>query len=253
MAPQTTEFGAKVALLGGLVVLTPLRYLFDRSLTREEAPSSPLAMLATVPPGRGKGRLFSRGAVVGSALVLVATAIVAAGAPARGSGSGSGSGSAGVAPVVEVEVDPATLPIATASAEAMALNGEVDPDALALMLAENLEIEAMAMLRSDTSLLRAADDGERLVEMERIVEVAATTGQLVVLEHDFDSLHLEVVFTDGPQGGASLAFVAEGTVDEVTFDVSGAELGRVTNSLSSTFVVGKGTGERWLILSEVEP
>ncbi len=30
MAPQTTEFGAKVGLLAGLVLLTPLRWVFDR-------------------------------------------------------------------------------------------------------------------------------------------------------------------------------------------------------------------------------
>jgi hypothetical protein len=108
------------------------------------------------------------------------------------------------------------------------------------------------MRRADTSLLRGADDGERLVTMERRIEVAATAGELVVAEHRFDSLHLDVVFTDGPQGGASLGFVASGIVDEVTYDQSGTELGRATSPLEETFVLRKGPGERWLIIAEVE-
>jgi len=247
MAPQTTEFGAKVALLGGLVVLTPLRYLFDRFLTGEEASRSPVTTLTGVTADQPRWRVFAKGAAIGSVMVLVSAGIVAAGSPARGTQEATNAQAA----VVEVEVDPASLPPVTVSREAQALNSEMDPDALALNLAENLAIEGDAMLRGDTALLRGANDGERLVEMERKIEVAATLGQPVVSEYTFDSLHLDVVFTDGPQGGASLAFVAEGTVDEVSYDASAAEQGRETKPVATTFVVRRGSGERWLILSEV--
>jgi hypothetical protein len=99
-------------------------------------------------------------------------------------------------------------------------------------------------------LLRAVDDGPRLIEMERKVEVAATLGNLVVDEHSFDSLHLDVVFTDGPQGGASLALVASGTVDQVGYDPNGEEQERLTTELDTTFVMRQGASGRWVIVGE---
>jgi hypothetical protein len=245
MAPQTTEFGAKVALLGGLVVLTPLRYLFDRLLPGREPARSPVSLLTETLPSGGRRRVFLRGAMVGSALVALAALIVAAGAPARVAASPAAGSSS-----VDVDIDPSTLPEVTVSPDALALSSEVDPDELALMLAEDLAVEGEAMLSSDTSLLRAVDDGPRLIEMERKVEVAATLGNLVVDEHSFDSLHLDVVFTDGPQGGASLALVASGTVDQVGYDPNGEEQERLTTELDTTFVMRQGASGRWVIVGE---
>ena len=71
MAPQTDEFGSKVGLLAGLVVVCAMRPLLDRFL--------PAA--ARVPSGRPQ--VTRIGALV-AAGVLVAVAIVAAGIPARG-------------------------------------------------------------------------------------------------------------------------------------------------------------------------
>ncbi|HEX5696072.1 MAG TPA: hypothetical protein VFZ15_06775, partial [Acidimicrobiia bacterium] len=213
IAPQTTEFGAKVGLLAGLVVLTPLRYLFDRFLTSNQ----PVEELVSA--ARGPWRVFAGGAMLGSFVVLVAVAIVAAGAPARDTAQAAGL----EAPVIAVEVDPSTLPAVSVSPDVTALNAEISggPQGLALMLAENLIIDGEAMLQGDTSQLRAADDGERLVEMERRVEVAATTGELLVSEYEFDALHLDVVFTEDSQDGASLALVASGSVDEIEHDAEG--------------------------------
>jgi hypothetical protein len=131
------------------------------------------------------------------------------------------------------------------------LNDQVDPGSLALALAEALAVEREAMLQADTSLLRAVDDGPRLVEMERAIEIAATRGERVIREHSFDTLHLDVVFTDGPQGGASLGLVATGTVDTVTYDEGGVEKARESDELATTFVMGQA-GERWLIVAEVD-
>ena len=71
MAPQTDEFGSKVGLLAGLVVVCAMRPLLDQFL--------PAA--ARVPSGRPQ--VTRIGALV-AAGVLVAVAIVAAGIPARG-------------------------------------------------------------------------------------------------------------------------------------------------------------------------
>jgi len=233
MAPQTTEFGAKVGLLGGLVLLTPVRAVFDRV----RLPAVPV-----VP-----ARLFARGAVLGSLLVLLPVGIVAAGAPARG---GAQAPSAAGLVGIDLRVDPSALPEVTVSREAAALHGAAaDPGALAVALAEDLAIEREAMRRADTSLLRSADDGARLIEMERRIQAAATAGRLPALDHTFEALRLDVAFTDGPQGGAALALASSGTVEQVTYDAAGTELGRARAPFRSTFVLHQGAGGRWVIVA----
>jgi hypothetical protein len=240
MAPQTTEFGAKVGLLAGLVVMTPLRYLFDRVFARAR-----VRRVAETTERRPR-RAFAPGLVVGVLLVLVPLGIVVAGGPARQTALASQA----APPPAEITVDPSLLPAVTVSPEAEALDQDVDPGLLALELAEGLAIEGEAIRRGDTSLLRSADDGERLVQMERVVEAAATSGEHVVPVHTFDEIHLDVVFTDGPQGGASLGLVTTGTVDWITYDVSGAEQGRESETFASTFVMSPDSGGQWVIVAE---
>jgi hypothetical protein len=236
MAPQTTEFGAKVGLLGGLALLTPIRAVFDR-VRRVAVPAVPV-------------RLFARGAVLGSVLVLLPVGIVAAGAPARG---GAQAPPAAGLVGIDLEVDRSALPEVTVSREAAALNGAaVAPGALAVALAEDLAIERAAMRRADTSLLRSADDGERLIEMERGIEAAATAGRLPALDHTFETLRLEVAFTDGPQGGAALALASSGTVERVTYDAAGTELERARAPFRSTFVLHPGPSGRWVIIAATD-
>jgi hypothetical protein len=242
MAPQTTEFGAKVGLLAGLVVMTPLRFLLDRVFRSER-----IELLASSSRDQ-PARAFAPGAVMGALLVLVPLLIVMAGAPARDTAQ-----AATVTPTPpEIEIDPAQLPPVTVSPDASALNDEFDPDELAIGLAQALAIEGEAIRLADTSLLRTADDGERLVAMERVVERAATSGEHVVPVHTFDSLHLDVVFTDDTQEGASLGLVATGTVEVVTYDPAGAEQDRAREPFATTFVLRPEVGDRWVIVAEVE-
>jgi len=242
MAPQTTEFGAKVGLLAGLVVMTPLRFLLDRAFR-----SKRIGSLATSSKTR-PARAFVPGAVVGALLVLIPLAIVIAGAPARETAQAATVS----APPPEIEIDPAQLPDATISAEAEALQGEVDPNAVAVGLAEALAVEAEAIRRADTSLLRSADDGDRLIGMERAVEQAATSGSHAVPTYTFESLHVDVAPTEETQDTASLGLIATGTVETVTYDAAGVEQDRVSAPFSKTFVLRPEVGDRWLIVDEVE-
>ena len=235
MAPQPTEFGAKVGLLAGLVLLTPVRAVFDRA----RLPALPVA----------PARLFAGGAALGSALVLLPVGIVAAGTPARERGPAPpGIGELGI----DLRIDRSTLPRVALNREAAGLSGAArDPGALAVALAEDLAIEREAMLRADTSLLRAAADGERLLAMERKVQAAATAGRFEVLDHRFDALQLGVVFTDGPQGGATLGLEASGRVRRVVYDAARTELEREDElPFRSRFVLRLGAGGRWVILRE---
>jgi hypothetical protein len=242
MAPQTTEFGAKVGLLAGLVVMTPLRFLLDRVFRSER-----LGSLTTSSKTRPV-RAFAPGAIVGVLLVLIPLAIVIAGGPARETAQAA----IVAAPPPEIEIDPAQLPEATISAEAAALQGEVDPNAVALGLAQALAVEAEAIRRADTSLLRSADDGERLIEMERLVEQTATSGVHSVPTHTFDSMHVDVAPSEETQDAASLGLVATGVVETVTYDAAGVEQRRASEPFSKTFVLRPEVGDRWLIVDEVE-
>jgi hypothetical protein len=239
IAPQSTEFGAKVGLLASLVLLSPLRRIFDRHR------QTSVAGLALTP-----GRIYSRGVVLGVGVSVVGLLVIAAGGPARVVAAPGSS----LEPVeVNLEIDPASLPAVTVDEEVAALNSDVagSGNELALALAENLAIEGEAMLRADPSLLRGADDGERLIEFERRIEAAATAGELAVTQYAFDSLHLHVVQTKGPQGGASLALDAQGVIETITYDAQGVELYRTTADFASTFVLRQGSGERWLIAAEL--
>jgi hypothetical protein len=251
MAPQPTEFGAKVGLLVGLVLLTPLRSLFDRARWLPVPdPARPGGLARVLAVSVEPLRLFAGGAALGCVLVLLPVGIVAAGMPARGQAAAlPGIGALGL----DLKIDPSTLPPVTVGREAAGLKGDAGTAAtLAVALAENLAIEKEAMLRADTSLLRAADDGERLVAMERKIEAAATAGRFEVADHRFDSLRLEVVFTDGPQGGATLGLEAAGTVRRVAYDAARAELDRAEAPFRSQFVLRQGAGGRWVILAETD-
>jgi hypothetical protein len=74
----------------------------------------------------------------------------------------------------------------------------------------------------------------------------------VIPEHAFDTLHVDVVFHKGPQGGASLGLQATGTVDYVTYDAPGVEQSRANEIFATTFVLSRGAGGRWLIVAEEE-
>jgi hypothetical protein len=234
IAPQSTEFGAKVGLLASLVILSPVRRLFDRH---------PAGSLVVAPT---PWRIYLRGVGVGVGVAVVAIGIVAAGGPARVlAGAGPSSQPTGIA----VEIDPTALPVVSVADEVAALNSDVgdDPQQLAVALAEDLAIEAEAMRRAESSYLRGAADGQRLIDRERGIEMATTAGRLPVRHYLFETLHLHVVYAAGPQGGASLALDARGAVETITYDSQGAVLGRETSDFATTFVLRQAGTGRWLI------
>ena len=86
MAPQTNEFGTKVGLLAGLVVVCAARPLLDRTLPEPRSAADNIGRFAT-DLVTGTGTALRRAARVGLAVavvVVVGVGIVAAGTPARG-------------------------------------------------------------------------------------------------------------------------------------------------------------------------
>ncbi len=261
IAPQTTEFGAKVALLSGLVVLCVGRLFFEKLLP---APGSERDRLGAYLVGLGRrgegyllpGRALARGAIVGAAVVILGTAVVVAGAPAREAfvaTSGSVATGQPTEPQLDVHVEPSTLPQVTVDSEVVHRGDltRADAQAIALTLAENLEVEALALRRGEKSLLSSVDDGQRLTTLQRRVDDVIETGRAVVPHYSFDELHVVLVQPEG-QAGLSLGFQAGGSVEAVTYGVDGNERGRSTSPFSHTFVLSRPTGDRWLLV-EVGP
>jgi hypothetical protein len=255
MAPQVTEFGTKVGLLAGLVVMSPLRLVFDRVFQEENRSQNARTFglvnrLTRVQGAAIAPRLvFLRGAILGVATVAVAVAIVAAGAPARDAALATPSEGS---PEISVVVDPASIPTVTEDPEVAALKTDISSQEMALVLAENLKIEGEALLNRDSSLLPLADGGDRLHEMLDRVDDSVATGEVVVSEYQFESLHAYVAPAEGGQG-VSIGLEASGVVEVVTYDGLGVEQNRTSESFDTTFVLSQVAGDRWLILEELPP
>lgn len=254
IAPQTTEFGAKVALLASLVLVCVVRFFFSRFLPAANSEQDQLGrFVARLATNREKSAsllgVLVRGSITVSVVSLLGISIVAAGAPARTSSQLS---SADLLSEIALEIDPDTLPHVSIDDEVPAWNSDLaGPGAqdLAVTLAENLEIENQALLRADKALLTAVDHGDRLNEMQQRVDDAISTGRTVLAHHTFDSLHLSAILPFGSQGGLTMGLQANGTLEEVTYDASGNQSARATSHFSLTFVMRQVTGERWLIVA----
>ena len=232
MAPQTNEFGTKVALLAGLVVVCAARPVLDRLLP---APGSdgdrlgPFAARLAIgrsrrrPPASRPSRACS--SPPWSPSVSVSSprgSPPAARSPSRSTPSSTGSGP---------RLDPATFPTITVDQDVADWNHEIaGPVArdLVLDLAENLELESQALLRSDPTILPAVDHGDRLDEMRDRLDDADASGGVVVERYQFDDVRVTLLEPFGKQEGLSLGLVSRGTVTEETYDADGTLHERTT-------------------------
>ncbi len=245
MAPQTNEFGTKVGLLAGLVVLCAARPILDRLLPEPRSAADDLgrfaARLATGGhAGVGVARGAARVGLIGAAVLVVGVGIVVAGTPARGV---IVPDTAEVLGRVPHQVDPATFPTIVVDQAVTDWDHEIaGPGAqqIVLTLAENLELENQALLRTDESILTAVDHGDRLKEMQGRLQDAASRGQTVIAHYRFDSIRMTLVVPFGVQTGLSLGFDSRGTVTEETYDAAGSLLGRQTSPFAKTFVDAPG-------------
>jgi Na+-transporting NADH:ubiquinone oxidoreductase subunit NqrB len=253
MAPQTTEFGAKVGLLAALVVVCAVRWLFDR-LPAAGSEGDRIGAVAarfarTDGVTGGVTGLAGRIVITLGGVVVLAAAIVVAGIPARGT--------AEVPPDVLAEagvvVDPAVVPEVTIDPEVARFSPDLatadGASALGLTLVENLEVESVALLESDPALLTGVDHGDRLVEMQNRLNDGISRGVVTVDRYSFDSMHLVVLQPFGMQSGLSAGIEGTGTVEHVTYDADGRATDSVTEPFTETFALRQVTGERWLLVS----
>jgi len=248
MAPQTTEFATKVALLGGLAVMCAARPIADRLLSARRSHAPGPAELAEPPTGRRVRpvpALLLRGALFLMLVVGLGAAIVVAGSPARGIITAS----ADVLDGVPRQVDPATFPSITVAQDVLDWNHEITGAGareIVLTLAENLGLENEALLRADPTILTAVDHGDRLDEMQGRLRQASASGTTVVDHYQIDDINVSLLVPFGRQDGLSLGLQSRGTVTRETYDDAGHVRARQSAPFAKTFVVRRATGGRWL-------
>jgi Na+-translocating ferredoxin:NAD+ oxidoreductase RnfD subunit len=249
MAPQTDEFGTKVGLLAGLVVLCAIRPLLDRLVpVPQSAADDPRGFLTRLAIGgnpAGVARAGARIALAVVAVLVLGAGIVLAGAPARGVVVPD---SAEILHRLPTAIDPATLPAITVGQDVIDFDHELagpGMQAVVVTLAQNLELENQALLRRDGTILTTVDHGDRLIEMQGRLQ-AATAGTVVVTHYDFDAIDVSLLVPFGKQDGLSLGLAATGTMIQETFDAAGNVVSRQTSPFAQTFAMRRATGARWL-------
>ncbi len=251
IAPQTNEFGAKVGLLSGLVVVCAGRPLLDRFFPEPRTAADDLREFTRrlFTGGPAAVRSLRAAARIGLALVatlVIGVGIVAAGIPARGLVLPDPSE---VLSRVAYQVDPSTLPKVTVQQEVADWDHEVagpEMQGIVLTLAENLELESQALFHKDAAILTAVDHGDRLAEMQDRLAKAIASGTVVIDRYRFDTLNVKLLVPFGMQTGLSLGFVAQGTVTEETYGADGRLQAQHSTPFSLTFAMRRATGARWL-------
>jgi hypothetical protein len=259
MAPQTTEFGAKVGLLSGLVIVCAARPLIERWLPAPKSDEDRLrvfvARLASLgrPAAAGMGRRLAAAGLAGVLVLGIGGGIVLAGSPARGPVA---FGASEILARVPTQVDPATLPPITVGQDVVDFDPQLagaGMQAVVVTLAQNLELENAALLRRDATILQAVDHGDRLAEMQARLADATAGGSTVVVHYQFDSISVRLLIPFGVQDGFSLGIEGRGTAIRETYDAAGALQSRVTEPFAQTFAVRRATGDRWLNVAVLPP
>jgi hypothetical protein len=256
MAPQVDEFGTKVGLLAGLVVVCAARPILDRLLPAPKSTSDEIGLFARRVALGGNAGLVRGIAGVGLTLGLVlvlGVGIVAAGSTARGVARVN---TEGILDRVPHEIDPATFPAITVGKDVSDWNHAIAGDAardIVLTMAENLELENQALLRGDASILDAVDHGDRLDAMQARLHEASATGTTTIDHYRFDAIDMSLVTPFGKQDGLSLGLNATGTVTKETYDAAGTLLSSHDSPFARIFVVRRATGDRWLNVGVLPP
>jgi hypothetical protein len=259
IAPQTTEFGTKVALLGGLVLTCAARPLLDRLVPEPGSANDRLGWFVTSLAAGGEAgetgerwlRRMARLGLTVAVVIAVGAGLVAAGKSAPGVFDPEADAVLGRVPH---DVNPATLPTISVEQGVLDWNHEISgagAQQILLTLAENLELENQALLRKDATILPAVDHGDRLDDMRARLRNAETTGTTVIDRYQIDEVNVTLLVPFGRQDGLSLGFQSRGTAITETYDAVGHLQARTSSPFATMFVVRRATGGRWLNVAQL--
>jgi len=246
LAPWETEFGTKVGLLSGLVVMTAVRPFVERwwSVRAARPESVERDRIDWVAVSTRRQPRWAGGVAAFTGAAVLIPVIALAGLPNRNAVTPEPA-----PPAVAIEAAQAALPAVTVDDDVAGLSAELatseGAQAVAEALAFNLQVEAEAILNGDVSLLQAVDHGQRLEDTRATIQNAAG-GERVVPAYQFDTLHLSIVYPGGFQSGANAGLEATGTVTLTTYSASGELVGTAEAPLETLFALRKFPSGRWL-------
>ncbi|MFZ9354891.1 MAG: hypothetical protein ACO3BU_01510 [Ilumatobacteraceae bacterium] len=256
MAPQETEFGAKVALLAGLTVMTAVRPLVERMVPTAGAEDDRLGVfirraLNGTSAAAPVTTLVKRTGGITLATVLVVGALAFGARSAQGILASEPENLMGR---LATRIDPATFPNISVDDAVVNWNHEISVDGartIVLTLAENLALENQALVERDAALLDAVAHGDRLDAMRERLSNAERNGLTTLHFHTFDDVRVTLLVPFGRQDGLSLGMIATGTVTTEVRDANGAVVSRTSEPLRTMWALRRATGARWLIVAEL--
>ncbi len=209
IAPQTTEFATKVAVLVALALVCAARpvalLLRSRVRSLDVLPVHARRLAGAGAPG-GDSRRLTVGALALAGAVGFAGLVVLAGVPARPGAAASAAPAASSADLPEVTV-----------LESSEVASRLDPRTarhIATDLVRDLRIEGEAMLERDPDRATAGAAGDRLSALWERIRSAGRS--LVVPHYDIESLGVSLELPEG-QGQAVVVAELEGTVLHATY------------------------------------
>jgi Na+-transporting NADH:ubiquinone oxidoreductase subunit NqrB len=256
MAPQETEFGAKVALLAGLTVMTAVRPLVERMVPTAGAEDDRLGVfirraLNGTSAAAPVTTLVKRTGGITLATVLVVGALAFGARSAQGILASEPENLMGR---LATRIDPATFPNISVDDAVINWNHEISVDGartIVLTLAENLALENQALVERDAALLDAVAHGDRLDAMRERLSNAERSGLTTLDFHTFDDVRVTLLVPFGRQDGLSLGMIATGTVTTEVRDTNGTVVSRTSEPLRTMWALRRATGARWLIVAEL--
>jgi hypothetical protein len=247
MAPQVDEFGTKVGLLSGLVLICALRPLIDRLVPEPKSAADDVRRVAA--------RLARPIPLVAAAVAVLAvgSGIVLAGTPSRGV---SVPGTTEALNRPPGAIDPTTLPAITVHQDVTDFDSTLTASglgAVVVVLGQNLELENQALLRRDDALLPQIDHGDRLAQMQGALADARASGRTTIVHYRFDSIDASLLVPFGAQTGLSLGLHGRGSATTETYDANGALVASTNAPFDQVFAVRRATGARWLNVGVLPP
>jgi Na+-translocating ferredoxin:NAD+ oxidoreductase RnfD subunit len=257
MAPQTDEFGSKVALLAGLTVICAARPVLDRLVPApRSAADDVMAFARRLATGSSESprpvRAGFRLGLMAVVVAVVGAGVVLAGTPAR---AATLPNTTEALIGVPHQINPGTLPPITVSDSVWSWDSEIAGSApqLLVILDQNLAVEGQALIRSDGSLLEAVDHGDRLKQMQARLAQDTASGTTMVDVYRFDKVHVTLIVPFGVQTGLSLGFDSTGTDTQQTYDSAGHLISTSSSPFACTFAIRRATGARWLDVAVLPP
>ena len=215
IAPQTTEFGAKVALLGSLTIVCaarPILILLSSALS-DSRRGLLAARYAALVQGIRAGRRTAVGAGGIAAAAVFAVALVLAGTPARSDAEAGGGATGAAVANVTVSAHSGVAAIDLPTGKRIARDAVADLDAA-----------ADALRNRDARRAAAGASGRWLAQLQREIRAAAG-GSIIVPAYRVERAHVSLEPGVG-QGPPTVVSVLEGTVERSTY--SGGSLANVS-------------------------